>query len=91
MARSAEVRMGEAHDGAVLILVAGAVLVGARLIGSLDVVGNHFRVGRQLHATEGNAGSGESMPHSGGADKGIDILDMLGPEAQTKAKKTGQK
>ena len=91
VARPAEMRVRKAHDGAVFILVAGAVLVGARLVGSLDVVGNHFRVGRQLYSAKRYAGSGEGVSHSGGADEGIDILDVLGPEAPTQAQKAGQK
>ncbi len=90
VAGPAEVRVGKTYDGRVFILVTGAVLVGAGLIDSLDVVGNHFRVGRQLHSAEGDAGSGEGMTHSGGADEGIHILCVLGLEAQAEAQGAGQ-
>ena len=88
---AAEMRMAEAHDGGVVVLVAGAVFIGARLIDAFDVVGNHFCVGRELHAAEGDAGSGEGMPHPGGADKRIHILYVLGRKAHTQAQREGQK
>ena len=81
MTGPAEVRVGKAYDGSVVILVTGAVLVGAGLVDALDVVGNHFRVRRQLHSAKGDAGTGEGMTHAGGADEGIHILCVLGLKA----------
>ena len=77
VAGAAEVGVAEAYYGAVVVLVAGAVFIGARLVFPLDVVGDHVGVRAELHAPEGNAGPGEGVPHAGGADERIYILRVL--------------
>ena len=77
----AEVRVTEAHDRAVAILVAGAVLIGTRLVHAFDVVRDHVRVRRKLHAAEGNAGAREGMSHAGRADQRVHIGRTLRKQA----------
>ncbi len=77
MAGAAEMGVAEADYGLVVVLVAGAVFIGARLVFPLDVMGDHICVRGQLHPSERNAGPGEGMAHPGGADERIDILCVL--------------
>ena len=81
MPGAAEVRVAEAHDRAVTVLVAGAVLIRARLVHALDVVRDHVRVGRKLHAPEGDAGAREGVAHAGGADERVHIVRPLREKA----------
>ena len=57
----------------VAILIAGAVVVGTRLVASIDVVGNRVGVGAQLHRAIGVAGTGEGVSHAVGANENVDI------------------
>ena len=77
MARAAEVRMAEAHDGLVAVAVARTILVGAFLILPAHVVGDGVGVGAELHRTEGDACPGEGVAHAVGADEGVDIVGRL--------------
>ena len=77
MSGAAEMRVAEAHDRTVAILVPGAVLIRARLVFAVDVVRNHVRVRRKLHAPEGDAGAREGMSHAGRADQRVHIVRML--------------
>ena len=86
----AEMRMAESDDGAVPVLVPGAVFIGARLVLPQDVMGNDIRVGGKLHAPEGNAGAGKGMPHAGRADERIHIGHMLRPETEGQARQGAQ-
>ena len=73
VACAAEVGVAEAHDGAVLVLVAGAVFIHARLVLAVDVVRDSVGVGAELHDAEGRAGSWEGVAHAVGADDGVDV------------------
>ena len=77
VSRAAEMRVAETHDRAVTVLVAGAVLIGTRLVHAFYVVRDHVRVRRQLYAPEGDAGAREGMPHTGRADKRVHIVCPL--------------
>ena len=77
MAGAAEMCVTEADDGLVVVLVARAVFISAGLVFPFDVMGDHICVRGQLHPSERDAGPGESVPHSGGADERIDILCVL--------------
>ena len=81
MPGSAEVCVAETHDRTVSPLVAGTVLIGSGLIHALDVVRNHVRVGRKLHAPEGDAGAREGMAHAGRADERVHVAGSLGEKA----------
>ena len=88
VARAAEVGVAEADYGAVVVLVAGAVFIGARLVFAFDVVGNHVGVRAELHAPEGHAGPREGVPHAGSADEGIHVLRFLSVKVECKADKS---
>lgn len=77
VAGAAEVGVTEAHDGLVAILVAGAVVIDARLVLSVDIVGDGVRVGTHLHAPKGVARAGESVPHAVGPDHRVNILGII--------------
>ena len=77
VAGAAEVGVAEAHDGLVAVLVAGAVVIDARLVTAVDVVGDGVRVGTHLHAPEGVARAGEGMPHAVGPDHRVNILGII--------------
>ena len=77
MARAAEVRMAEAHDGLVAVAVARTIFIGALLIYAVHVVGYGVGVGAELHRTEGDACPGEGVAHAVGADEGVDIVGRL--------------
>ena len=86
MARAAQVRVREAHDGGIVPAVACTEGVDFRLILSPDIMGNVVGVGTHLNAAEGDAGPGEGVPHSRRTDKWIYIrtgpgslcLDQIG-------------
>ena len=71
VACATEMGVAEAHDAAVAVLVAGAVVVDARLINPIDVVGNGVRVRTQLHEAVRKTGTGKGVSHTVGADKHI--------------------
>ena len=77
VARATEVGVAEAHDGAVLVLVAGAVLIHAWLVLAIDVVRDGVGVGAELHDAEGRAGPRKGMPHAVGADDGVDVGNVV--------------
>jgi hypothetical protein len=77
MACAAEMGVAESDYSFVVILISGAVLVGARLVFPLDIVRNHIRIGRNLHSSEWDASPREGMPHTGSADERVYILCML--------------
>ena len=77
MAGAAEVGVAEAHDGLVAVLVAGAVVIDARLILSIDIVGDGVRVGTHLHAPEGVACARKGVPHAVGPDHRVNILGII--------------
>ena len=87
MAGAAEVSVAEPDYGAVVVLIACAVLVGARLVLPLDVVGDHVGVGGELHSAEGHAGPREGMAHAGSAYEGIDVSGFLRGEGRCQAQK----
>ena len=78
VARAAQVRMGEAHDRGVVPAIARAEGVYLGLILPCHVVRDSVGVRAHLHASEGDAGPGEGVPHSGCPDKGVYILRGLG-------------
>ena len=59
---SAEMRMAEADDGAVLMLVAGTVFIRARLINSIDVMRNGIGVRTYLYNAKRSTSTGECSP-----------------------------
>ena len=75
MPRAAEVRMTETDDAAILILIAGAILVGAGLVFPVDVVRDGVRIRTELDQSEGNAGPGKGMSHPVSPDDGIDSIN----------------
>ena len=68
MPRAGEVRMREAHDGAVAVAVARrpAIAVLARL---------DLGIGRKLHHAEGQGGAGKGVALAAAADEGIDRIE----------------
>ena len=72
VSRAAQVCVAESDDSAVLVAIAGTVVVGAGLVASIYVVGNGVGVGTQLHDAEGGAGTGERVPHARSADERAD-------------------
>ena len=81
MARAAQMGVAEAHDGVVLVAVAGAIIVGALLIAAVNVVGDCVGVGTKLHCAERGAGSGKGVPHAGRADKRVHPVGEALPHA----------
>ena len=77
VSRSAEMGVAEAHDTAVAVLVAGAVVIHSWLIHPIDVVGDGVGVGTQLHKAVREAGSGEGVPHAVGADKHVNPATLV--------------
>jgi len=71
------VGVAEAHDGRVAVLVTGAVVIDARLVAAVDIVGDGVRVGTHLHAPERIACAGEGVPHAIGPDHRVDILGII--------------
>lgn len=78
MACAAEVGVTEADDGAVLVLIASAVLIHSRLVNTVDVVRHSVGVRTELHDAEGRTSPGESMPHAVRPDDGVDVLQIVG-------------
>ena len=78
MAGAAEVGVAEAHDGAVFVLIASAVLINSWLVNTVDVVRHGVGVGAELHDAEGRTSPWKGMPHAICPDDGIDILDVVG-------------
>ncbi len=66
-AGTAQVRMAEAVDDMVAVVIAAAAVPVARL---------GARVGTELHHPEGRDGAGEGVAVFVGADEGIDVLDQ---------------
>ena len=77
VASAAEVGVAEAHDGLVAVLVAGAVVIDARLVAAVDIVGDGVRVGTHLHAPEGVARAREGVSHAVGPDHRVNILGII--------------
>ena len=76
MSGSAHVCVAESDYGLVLILVAGTIGIGLRLVFAVHVVGNGVGVRTELHNAEGNAGSGEGVPHSVCSNHWVHILHL---------------
>ena len=75
MAGAAEMRMAEAYDGRVAVLVSGTVFIHEGLILAVHVVRDRVVVRAELYDAEGCAGPREGMAHAVGADDGVDIVD----------------
>ena len=75
---AAEVGMAEAHDGAVFVLITGAVFIHPRLVHTIDVMWHSVSVGAELHDAERRTSPREGMSHTVGTDDGIDVLDVIG-------------
>ena len=69
--------MAEADNGAVLVLIAGAILIHTRLILTVDVVRYRIRIGAELHDAKRGTCARKSMPHAIGADNRIDKLNEI--------------
>ena len=63
MPRPAEMRMAEADDGTVLMLVAGTVFICPGLIDTVDVMRNGIGIRTHLYDTERSASTWERMSH----------------------------
>ena len=74
---SAEMRMAEADDGAVLMLVAGTVFIRARLINSIDVMRNGIGVRTYLYNAKRSTGTGECMSHPVCSDDWVYLISLL--------------
>ena len=70
-------RMAEADNRLVPVLITGAILVGFFLIDTIHIVRNRIGIRTQLHPAEGRTGSGKRVPHAIGPDNGIDIIHRL--------------
>ena len=62
MAGTAEVGVAETYDAAILMLVAGAILVGTWLVFTVYVVRYGIRIRTELHESEGYAAPGNVCP-----------------------------
>ena len=81
MARAAQMSVAEAHDGVVLVAIAGAVIVGSGLVTAVNVVGDCVGVGTKLHCAERSAGTGKGVPHAGRADERVHPVGEALPHA----------
>lgn len=63
MSGSAEMRMAEPDDTAVLMLIAGTILISARLILAIHIMRDRVRVRTQLNQSERHASPRKRMPH----------------------------
>ena len=75
VASTGKVRVGEAHDGLVLVLIASAVLIDFALIAAVHIVGNGVGFRRELSNAEWRTGSWERVPHAVRANDGVDVVD----------------
>ncbi len=73
--------VSESDNGAVAILIAGAVTVSVGVVALAETVGYQFSLRAQLNETERGTGAGISVPHVVGADEGVDML--IGTETQS--------
>ena len=78
MAGTAEVGVAETYDAAILMLIAGSILVGARLVFTVYVVRYGIRIRTELHQSEGYASPRERMSHSIRPDDRVYKIDYIG-------------
>ena len=78
MAGTAEVGVAETYDAAILMLIAGAILVGARLVFTVYVVRYGIRIRTELHESEGYASARECMSHSICPDDRVYKINYIG-------------
>ena len=71
---AAKVSMAETHDGIVLVLVAGAILVDTFLVLAVHVVWYGVSLGTELHQPKRDARPWEGMSHTVGADDRVYVL-----------------
>ena len=77
MASAAEMGMAKAHDGAVFVLIASAILIYPRLVNAVDVVWHSVGVGTELHNAEWRTSPWKGMSHAVRSDDWVDILDIV--------------
>ena len=77
MPRAAQVRMAEAHNGVVGMLVAGTIVVDLAHVLSVHIVRDGVGVRTQLHNAEGRAGAGEGVAHALGSNHGIHVAGFI--------------
>ncbi len=76
MSGAAEMRMREAHNGAIAVLITSTIIIDLRLILTLYVMRHGISVGTELYRTIGVACARKGMTHAIGANKHIDLLIM---------------
>ena len=77
-AGTAEVGVAETYDAAILMLVAGAILVGTWLVFTVYVVRYGIRIRTELHESEGYASARECMSHSICPDDRVYKINYIG-------------
>ena len=77
MSCSTEMRMAEADDGTVLMLVACTVFIHARLIDTVDVVRNGIGIRTYLYDAEWGAGTRKCMSHPVCSDDRVYQIGLL--------------
>ena len=77
VARAAEMGMTEPYDGLVAVLIAGAVVVGSRLILAVDIVWDGVGVWTELDGTKRITGSWKGVSHPIGSYDRVNILGVV--------------
>ena len=77
VARAAQVRMAESHDGVVRMLVSGTIVIHLAHILPVDIVGDGVRLRTELYDAEGCAGAGKRVSHALRADHRVHIVCLV--------------
>ena len=77
MPGSAEMSVAEAHDGAVFVLIAGAIFINTRLVTAVFHHRDSVGVWTELHYSVRRASTGKGVPHAVSADNRIDVINIM--------------